>query len=171
MTNNMGINFNFAPIYSSHLPILIKVLQISEGPVLELGSGVFSTPVMHWLCLDNKRELVTYENYKEHYEMNKVFQTEMHKIIFIKNWDEAKIEGLHWGVAFVDHEPRERRVVEIRRLAQIADYVVVHDSEPDHDKYFDFISNAFPLFKNRYNYKRRRPYTTVLSNFKDLRNL
>lgn len=167
----MGIDFNLAPIYSSHLPILIKVLQVSKGPVLELGAGVFSTPVMHWLCLEAKRTLVTYENFKEHFEMNKVFETEIHEIKFINDWNEAKIEGVHWGVAFVDHEPRERRVVEIARLAQITDYVIVHDSEPDHDYRYNFISKAFPLFKYRYNYKRRRPHTTVLSNFKDLTNL
>ncbi len=165
------INFLYTPIYSSHLPILIKVLQISEGPVLELGSGVFSTPVMHWLCLDTKRSLVTYENDKEHFEMNKVFETSTHEINFVNDWEDAKIEVIHWGVALVDHEPRERRVAEIKRLSQIADYVVVHDTEPDHDHIFKYIDNAFPLFKYRYNYKRRRPYTTVLSNFKDLSNI
>lgn len=165
------IDFNLAPIYSSHLPILIKVLQISKGPVLELGSGIFSTPVMHWLCLDTKRRLVTYENFKEHFEMNKVFATNEHEIKFIKNWDDADIEGTHWGLVLVDHEPSERRSVEVARLAQKADYIIVHDTEPDHDYKYDFINKAFPLFKHRYNYKRRRPYTTVLSNFKDLTNL
>lgn len=167
----MEIDFNLAPIYSSHLPILIKILQISQGPVLELGAGVFSTPILHWLCLEAKRPLVSYENIKEHFEMNKVFQTDMHKILFVNDWDEAKIEDTHWGLVFVDHEPNQRRSVEVARLAKTADYIVVHDTEPDHDYRYDFINKAFPLFKYRYNYKRRRPYTTVLSNFKDLTNL
>lgn len=167
----MGIDFNLAPIYSSHLPILIKVLQKSSGPVLELGAGVFSTPILHWLCLEAKRPLVTYENDKEHFEMNKIFETDMHKIIFVNDWSEAKIDDIHWGLVFVDHEPSERRRVEVARFAQKADYIVVHDTEPDHDYKYDFINKAFPLFKHRYNYKRRRPYTTVLSNFKDLTNL
>ncbi|HET7099034.1 MAG TPA: hypothetical protein VFI61_02280 [Patescibacteria group bacterium] len=144
---------------------------MSNGPVLELGSGVFSTPLLHWLCLDTKRKLVTYENYKDHYDMNKVFESQTHEVNFINNWDEAKIEGTHWSVAFVDHEPRERRVTEIARLAQICDYIVIHDSEPDHDKYFGYIENAYPLFKYRYNYKRKRPYTTVLSNFVDITHI
>lgn len=165
------MDFSYSTTYSSHLPILIKVMQISEGPVLELGSGVFSTPVLHWLCLEAKRLLVTYENNKEYFDMNKAFQTDTHEVKFIYDWSEARIENTHWGVVFVDHGPAERRVAEIRRLAQIADYVIVHDTEPDHDKYFGFIDKAFPLFKYRYNYKRRRPYTTVLSNFKDLTNL
>lgn len=161
----------YTPTYSSHLPILIKILLLSEGPVLELGSGVFSTPVMHWLCLEAKRPLITYENDRDHFEMNKVFESKTHEFRFVNNWDEAKIETMHWGAAFVDHEPRERRKTEIARLAQIADYVVVHDTEPDHDYIFDFINKAYPLFKYSYHYKRRRPYTTILSNFKDLKNL
>lgn len=165
------IDFSYSTTYSSHLPILIKVLQLSSGPVLELGSGVFSTPVLHWLCLEAKRPLITYENYQEHFEMNKVFASPEHEVKFINSWDEAQIENTHWGVVFVDHKPGERRVIEIRKLANIADYIIVHDTEPDHDKYFGFIDKAFPLFKYRYNYKRRRPYTSVLSNFKDLANL
>jgi len=165
------MNFTYTPIYGSHIPILIKVLQLSEGPVLELGSGVFSTPILHWLCLEAKRLLMTYENDMEHFEMNKVFETNEHQIKFVNNWDDAKIEDTHWGVVFVDHGPGERRVVEIARLAQKADYIIVHDTEPDHDSQYSYIDHAFPLFKYRYNYKRRRPYTTVLSNFKDLTNL
>lgn len=165
------MDFNYTPIYSSHLPILIKVFQASSGPVLELGAGVFSTPVLHWLCLETKRPLVTYENIPEHFAMHQAFATPEHQIKFVHDWDQAQIEAIHWGLALVDHEPRERRVVDIARLAQNADYVIVHDTEPDHDPIFGFIDKAFPLFKYRYNYKRRRPYTTVLSNFKDLTNL
>lgn len=165
------MNFRYDPAYSSHLPILIKVFQISAGPVLELGAGIFSTPILHWLCLEAKRPLVTCENIEEHLEMNKVFETNEHEFKFVENWDDADIEGTDWGLVFVDHEPSKRRSIEIARLVQNADYIVVHDTEPDHDYKYNFISKAFPLFKYRYNYKRRRPYTTVLSSSKDLRNL
>ena len=50
------------PAWSSYLPLLIKVLQCSEGPVLELGTGLVSTPVLHWLCFDMGRELVSYDD-------------------------------------------------------------------------------------------------------------
>lgn len=165
------LNFRYTTRHSSHLPILIKVLQISQGPVLELGAGVFSTPVVHWLCLEAKRPLVTYENDQQHFTMNQAFATPEHQVKFVNNWDEANIDTTHWGLVFVDHEPGARRVVEIARVAQKADYVVVHDTEPNHDYKYNFINKAFPLFKYRYNYKRRKPYTTVLSNFKDLANL
>jgi hypothetical protein len=158
---------NYSPNWASHLPVLIRILQISEGPVLELGSGIFSTPVMHWLCLESKRRLVTYENVPDYYNMVKRFSYGMHEINLIENWDKIPIENEHWGVAFVDHNPPERRKVEIARLANIADYVVVHDTEARMDAETEFIKKSFPLFKYQYHHMRQKPYTSVLSNFAD----
>ncbi len=155
----------YNPGWASHLPVLIKVLQISEGPVLELGSGPFSTPIMHWLCLEAKRRLVTYENDPEYFEMNKSFSSGQHEVKFIEDWDKIPIETEHWGVAFVDHKPSERRKIEIARLSKIADYIVVHNTEKQQDSEYGFIKETYPLFKYCYNYQRQKPYTSVFSNF------
>lgn len=158
-------------IWGSHLPILIKVLNISQGPVLEMGMGIFSTPVLHWLCLDSKRELVSYDNTPKYYEMNKTFESPRHKVLLIENddWDSADIDNTHWGLVFIDHHPTARRGVDAIRMADKADYVVIHDSDGEHNSFqYD---EAYPHYKYRYNWKRKRPYTTVLSNFHDLSNL
>jgi hypothetical protein len=157
----------YSPGWASHLPVLIKILQISDGPVLELGSGIFSTPVMHWLCLESKRRLITYEDVPDYYNMIKRFSYGMHEIKLIEDWDKIPIDNVHWGVVFVDHNPPERRKIEIARLANIADYIIVHDTESQMDAETGFIKESFPLFKYSYNYKRQKPYTSVLSNFID----
>jgi hypothetical protein len=36
----------------------------TDGDVLELGLGVFSTPYLHYQCILSKRKLVSYENCK-----------------------------------------------------------------------------------------------------------
>lgn len=151
--------------WASHLPVLIKVLQVSEGPVLEIGSGLFSTPVMHWLCLEAKRQLVTYEDHPTYYRWNKTFRSDLHELVFVEDWDKIPIENQHWGLAFIDHNPPQRRKIEAARLANIADYVIVHDSEPHMDIETDYVKSTFPLYKYHYQYKRRLPYTSVLSNF------
>lgn len=160
----------YNPNWSSHLPILIKVLNISEGPVLEMGMGPFSTPVIHWLCLDQKRILVSYENDLNYFNQNKVFGAAWHQIKLVKNWSQADIENTHWGLAFIDHTPELRRSIDIKRISNKADYIVVHDSEEKSEHKYHF-TEIYPLFKYRYNYQRQKPYTTVLSNFKDLKNL
>ena len=155
------------PSWGSHLPTLIRVLQASEGPVLELGSGPFSTPILHWLCLDSKRPLVTYENDAEYFEMYKKFGYGLHEFKLVEDWASIPSEDRRWGVVFVDHKPAERRKIEIIRLINVADYIVVHDTEPQVSAEYDNLGETFPLFKYQYHYRRQKPYTTVLSNFSD----
>ena len=56
------------PHWASHYPLLIKVMQITSGDVLELGMGMASTPLLHWLCFDTGRNLISYENNKKYYD-------------------------------------------------------------------------------------------------------
>ena len=173
---DVGKNMNnyepmvYAPHYCSHLPILIKVLQVSDGPVLEMGMGPFSPPVMHWICLEMKRSLISFDTDPEYFESNKAFENAGHKVNFIKNWDDADIVSTHWGVAFLDHAPALRRKEDAKRLVNNTDYLVLHDSETSKDRYFGY-SEIFPLFKYQYGYKRQSPFTAVLSNSQDLKNL
>ena len=51
----------------SHIPILSRIIEISEGPILELGTGFNSTPVIHWLGNEKKRKVVSYESDKMFY--------------------------------------------------------------------------------------------------------
>jgi hypothetical protein len=161
----------------SHLPILSKIMNMTEGPVLELGMGLFSTPYLHWACFDTHRQLVSYENKRDFYGLF-VFDDkreagnayDYHQIGFVENsdWDRVDLSG-HWCVVLVDHNPGPRRKVEIRRLAQLADYIVVHDTDDKNDWYYKY-SEVYPLFRYRYDTKIY-PRTTVLSNLKDLSSL
>lgn len=147
----------------SHIPILIKVMENSKGSVLELGAGYFSTPVLYWLCKAQNREFVSYENDKE---WQKIFGD---VVTYIDNWDKAPIDK-KWGVVFIDHKPAKRRIKDIKRLAKLADYVVVHDAQTSHEKQYKY-HWAFPLYKYKYMFDKVWPPTLVLSNFKDLKNL
>src|SRR4051812_1705868 len=65
---------------STHFPLLIKAVQMSEGPVLELGSGLFSTPLLHWMCFEGKRQLLTVEGYKHYLEFADKFKAPWHEV-------------------------------------------------------------------------------------------
>ncbi|MCX6702773.1 MAG: hypothetical protein NTW60_02810 [Candidatus Wolfebacteria bacterium] len=153
--------------YTTHLPMLIKIAQMSEGPILEIGAGLFSTPALHWLCLGKK--LVTYENNPEYYNFARKFRSRNHRVRFVENWDKIDVDA-RWGMVFIDHDPVRRRGVELVRLKDKADYIVLHDSEPERDRKHGF-DTVWPLFKYRYDWVECKPHTTVVSNFKDLSNL
>lgn len=153
----------------SHLPVLIKLVLMTEGPILELGTGFFSTPVLHWLCAEKKRKLVSYESSPKYIEVAKNFLADFHEVHLVEDW--AKIDiSPHWSIVLIDHGPGEQRQVEFARVANNADYVVVHDSEPNNDKYYHF-SKVAPLYKYRYDYDKLYPHTSVFSNFKELSRL
>ena len=147
----------------THLPVLVRAFQLSKGDVLELGTGFFSTNVLRWLCEMSGRTLYSYETGLSWYKIATRKPVPFQKVIKVENWDEAKIER-HWGMAFVDHEQGKRRHIEVKRLANLADYVVIHDTNPEWDKEYRY-SRIWSLFKYRYDFKRYFSWTTVVSNF------
>lgn len=169
MDGENGCNMQFRAKYGSHLPVLVKLLYITDGPVLELGSGWCSTPVMHWLCVPKKRLLVTYENDPGMHRIVHQYNDEYHHVLLIDDWDNADIER-QWDIAFIDHAPSERRKVDIARLSNFAKYVVVHDTSWKVEKHYQY-SQIWGLFKYRYDYTDAKPYTTILSNYNDLKDI
>jgi hypothetical protein len=88
--------------YSTHNALLLKVLAMSQGDVLELGGGAFSTPLLHWYCKNEGRKLVTYDDNHDYYLFEKQFQSKLHTIRFVEDWDEVDAKT-HRGLVFIDH--------------------------------------------------------------------
>lgn len=160
---------HFKPSDGSHLPILVKLVMMTDGPILELGTGFFSTPMLHWLCAEKRRKLVSYDSSEKFIEVAKNYIADFHEIHLVADWSKINISE-HWSIVLVDHAPGQQRKVEMARVANNADYVIVHDSEPRNDKYYHY-SEVAPLYKYRYDYDKVYPHTSVFSNIKDLSNL
>ena len=152
---------------ASHVPTLVRAFDISQGDVLEVGTGYFSTTILDWLCAISGRKLVSYETDPHWYERAKRMQSDYHDVIFVEDWDKIPLDQKHWGLAFIDHAPAKRRIVEIERLKDLAEYIVVHDTEPRNESVYDYPS-IYPLFKYRFDDKRVEPWTSVFSNFHPL---
>ncbi len=154
----------------SHIPVLIKVMEISKGDVLELGTGLNSTPLFHWLCSVQGRKMDSYESDKMFHRHAWNYHTDWHGVHKVEDWDKDFQVDRHWGVIFIDHAPGKRRNVEMGRVANNADYVIVHDTEPKSDWHYNY-SNHFDKYKYRYDFTQTYPHTSVFSNFKDLSEL
>lgn len=147
--------------YGTHMPMLIKAMQATTGPVLELGCGFNSTPFLFWLCKDQNRKFVSYEN--DQGWIDKVG----YPVEYVADWDKTDIDNIHWSVVFMDHRPGERRPVDAVRLKDKADFIILHDSEPMLDKFYGY-EKIYPLFTYRFDYTKFLPHTTVLSNSIDI---
>ena len=145
--------------WTSHIPLLVKVMEQSEGPVLELGAGLGSSPLLYWLCFDRGREFTSYESDADYAEITKDYGTQR-----IDDWDKVPVEK--YGVVFIDSAPPERRHIDAVRFKDHADHIVIHDSQRHLDQYFHY-KDIYPLFKYKYKYGKVKPHTTVLSNLKE----
>ena len=162
------LNANLSKNYTTHMGVLVKVLLASRGTVVECGGGIFSTPLLHWMCKFMDRELITYENEPDYYAFERQFQSRQHRIRFVEDWDKISIPK-HCGMVFIDHHPPKRRMVETLRFKDVADYIVIHDTERESREYNR--PEVFKQFKYRYDWKDCKPWTSVVSNSKDLSNL
>lgn len=167
MATNMNVSLN----YGTHLPCLMKAVEKTDGDILELGMGVFSTPYLHYHCMLSGRKLVSYENYKNwigffhkyHYE------NDNHEIKFVEKYSDAKIEK-PWDVVLIDQTPDSSRIEEVKRLVNRAKYIVIHDSNERHNKIYHY-DTIYPLFKYKTVWDREDSNNaTVLSNLVDLKD-
>ena len=114
--------------WSSHFPVLIKALQITTGPVLELGTGLYSTPLMHWLCFDKNRPIVSYEHDPKYFKYNKQFGSNLHEMCLIEDWSKFNVQA-YWDVVLIDCDSTVRHDL-AKKLAYNSQYIVLHDTDP-----------------------------------------
>jgi hypothetical protein len=151
----------------SHFPVLAAAVArtAGQGPVLELGMGDYSTPMLHLLCHD--RLLVSADNSARWVARYEAFRSPRHELHFVDDWDRfVLLEARHWAVAFVDCSPVIRRVELVERLQGHARFIVVHDTEtePDQDAATVYaFEGLFARFRFRTDYRVFKPFTTILS--------
>ena len=174
------------PAFGTHQPLLFGVCLASSGPILELGSGFFSTPFIHALSVTQGRRCVTVDANPEYYNFMKPFQTAVHDVILLGDFsrtDAGKAvlpvgrtpeeyigiqrnimtalvnEHGNFGVVFVDHDPGFLRQPAVEFFRDHATYVVVHDVETPGHYGFDFSSYQFHFMDRSVG-----AWTVVLSN-------
>jgi hypothetical protein len=164
----MATKMNVSGHYGTHLPCLIKAMEKTTGDVLELGMGIFSTPYLHYQCLLSDRKLVSYENYPSwaNFFIKYGYSCPNHEIIIIDDYAKAKIDK-PWDVVLIDQTPDSSRAIEIRRLTELAKYIIIHDANPEKDKIYHY-SEIYPLFKYKTVWNKDDRKAAVLSNLVSL---
>lgn len=146
--------------YMSHQPILAAcMLRTAKKPVLELGCGWGSTPLLHGLCAARKQDLLTLERLKEWKEKFLYLEREWHQFYDVDSWYNVSniYDKIEFGLAFIDHNDALARGHSLKMLADCADLIVCHDR----------ICNCrydFSKFKYVYHYTDVYPHTHVASN-------
>lgn len=153
--------------YSSHLPMLLACVAKTEGPILELGAGFGSTPILRAISVATGRTVLTVESNADWLARLGLEDTERHKLLHTPpdSWHLVSQIDEAWDVVLVDHAPGDRRKRDIPRLADKCQLVVVHDSEPSPPGAGDYgYEPVFRRFRHRFDFKKYSAWTTVLSN-------
>ena len=164
--------------YGSHQRLLLRAALRTCGPMLELGVGYYSTPLLHEIAVAQKRPLVTHDNDPAWVELFRPFAHAYHHVALLDRHD---WENIHWGLVFVDHGPRPDqprnsrgllnaldRAQAVLDLMSHTDVFVLHDTQPDVRWEYDW-DKILPLFKHVYTDTTYGPVsTTAVSNTIDV---
>ncbi len=151
--------------WSTHIPMIGSIFLKSNGPILEMGCGYYSTYLLHEMCKLTKRLLVSTDEKSNWLNQFKSLEREYHRLFLVKDWAAfSLIDETRWGMVLIDHAPGERRKVDIARLKDNADFLVIHDTEELGYQY----EEVLPSFKYRFDYKIVKTETSVVSNVFDL---
>ena len=149
---------------ATHQRLLVGAAMRTQGAILELGVGWYSTPLLHEIATTQERELFTYDNNEHWLAQFKVLENHFHKLKLLGWWGELPIVG-NYGLVFVDHGQPCRREDETRRLIDHAAVFVFHDTEEEHAYGYNRI---LPMFKHQFTDKCQKVWTTVASNQVDV---
>lgn len=154
-------------LWSTHLPVLAACVANTEGPVLELGCGHYSTRLLHALCgpgLRPARRLVTCDTDPSWLRKFAHLRTSWHEMV--ARADVEPYTHAAWALIFVDEAPAGHRIGVIRALRQCGRLWVINNTEPpvtDGRKAYRY-DEILPDFPHRFDYKRYpSTWTSVLS--------
>jgi len=140
--------------WNNHRPLLWWALKQTKGqtePVLEMGCGEGSTPYLQQYLKTDKRKLISYDYDKE--------WADKYNAIHIIDWDSINHEK--YSVILIDHSPGERRHIDIEKLKDKCDYMIIHDSEPA--AYGYMLDKIWHLFPYRRNLITQGAWATIVS--------
>lgn len=159
--------------FSTHLVPLISAVLQTVGPVVEMGMGHYSTPVLHELCHD--RFLVSVDNDEQWFKQFEYLRRREHAMMYAADPDDwtacdSVIETLglgKLGVLFIDNGGDvANRAKSIKRWGPHAVFTVIHDSNvvdsAGISKYG--LDEIRADFKYSYEYEPYVLHTLVLSN-------
>jgi hypothetical protein len=133
--------------YGTHLPVLAEYILKTQGPILEIGAGKFSTPFLR--IFNSHRIVITVEQnplYIDNRNGN-----------YVKSVADALACCSWFDVILIDGPMPRRPVVE--QVAPHGRFIIMHDTEQE--RFYDY---PFNLFKYRRDYKELSPWTTVCTN-------
>ena len=118
--------------FATHLRMLVKYLMLCDGDVIELGSGNYSTPLIHEVVKARGRKLDTYDSNEDWLDRFRNLEDESTTLNYVSDWSAFSVSK-QYGLAFIDHAdpPAHQRWIQVVGLIQFSSIIIIHDTEDD----------------------------------------
>lgn len=138
----------------------------TKGAILEVGTGHWSTPLLHRYCSAGGRKLVSVDSDKAWVEQFADMRVCDHEVLHV-NYDEFFPKAIQkdWSVVFLDQSPGHRRSIDAIAFLPKAEFILVHDYSGE-EVYAPFRS-VLSRWKY-YKVAQFSPSTLVLSNTREI---
>jgi len=143
--------------YSTHQRLLVKYLMRTSGPIVEIGCGNYSTPIIHEIAAAQGRTVLTLDSDAAWLSKFAKYTTPWHTFQHVTSWDDWSPSG-KFGLVFIDHTPGNRRPIEFIKLRDVSDVLILHDTEAGG---YDW-KTIYPFVDHIETDADVRPSTTVL---------
>lgn len=149
--------------YGTHLPLLVRCVAAHKGSIIECGTGLYSTPVLHALAHAMGTHLTSIESDAVWAERFLPFSSDHHSFLVGRKVNDALADllagGKRYAVALVDHKPPKKRAEAVELLRNYCDIIVCHDSENRVYEYEPVLST----FRHRIEWCKYSPWVTAVS--------
>ena len=125
--------------WGSHLPSLLAALLATDGPILEVGAGLWSTPMLTAFSVASGRHFLSLEE-----DPLWAHRTGSEKAIYDR--DLPSLAQQRWSVVFLDHSPGPRRAEDAFLFRETAEIIVMHDYADDIEAAFRATLKHWPDF-------------------------
>jgi hypothetical protein len=118
--------------FATHQPVLYEIARRCQGPIVEFGCGEGSTRLLHHVCAQRGVRLLTLDSDAEWLDRySNALSSDLHEFRVVEDWGDelAGTEREQWGLAFIDQGSWEARADTAKRLADKAEYLIVHDHD------------------------------------------
>lgn len=157
--------------WASHLPALLACVLSTEGPVLELGVGHFSTPILHAVCEVLRRTLVSVEKDPQWAAQFQNLASPLHALV-VGDYDDilSRRADQLWSVALIDEavDRPARRSWSFLGLIHRASFVIVHDYWRENREFIDPLLVGVPHYVVCTNYEPPTLVASMVRNIPDV---
>ena len=154
--------------WGTHAPLLAAVVATARpGPVLEIGIGRGSSPLLIEMCRAMGRDLVGMDS--EQGWIDELADLPYPELVCMPDWNKlpAWLEAhrmltkSHWSVIFIDHGPGEARLPVTKATRGFSEFIVCHDTH--NPGYLVGLDDFLDTFKFRSDYTLMPSCTSVVS--------